>query len=470
MPKKNTPDESKGTEAPAKGIVMNLSEARSKVKGKDKLGRKDIIRKIFKALAHDKYILPWPKFPHNLMVFEDERGTRMPVEILKGQVVRDRAGEAVQRLILQYAERLVLMFGPDLAITTSEAREIAGLWAANAEVISHDRIKPVRFKGERGYTWARLDFDPSPEETPFFDELMSRVQNRDYLMAWIGSLFIPEASRQNYLWLHGDGGQGKSSLARFLSELLGRAYRSEMVPDYSSKRFWTSGLVGSRLVVFPDCNEGSFVTTSLFKSCTGDDPVRIENKNEGVISLNLNCKFMFISNDDPTLSGSRANVRRLIYSEIAPLPEGKELIPPGIYRNHLWVERSGFIYKCMQMYRAIFPEHGDLSKAQMRDMHGLEEVIEESEALFSTIFEEWFELAPYDETKASNTDKATWPKVATSSIRAALDTYKTKKPIAKGFYRYLERLDPRIKKFKISGQRGYYGIRLRNQELDRDSF
>ena len=69
---------------------------------------------------------------------------------------------------------------------------------------------------------------------------------------------------------------------------MGKCYAAESIPD-KKNRFWTWGLVSKRLVVFSEGekSEASFPSSGYFKSLTGGDSVRIEEKNGGIYSMPL---------------------------------------------------------------------------------------------------------------------------------------------------------------------------------------
>ncbi len=136
--------------------------------------------------------------------------------------------------------------------------------------------------------------------------------------------------------------------------MLGRAYRAKQVPP-PDDRFWTYGLRGSRLVVFPDCNNQSFVTTGLFKSLSGGDPVDVEKKNGMSFTEELFLKFMFFSNEVPMISEELADLRRLIFCEF----ELGGVYEPG-FEGKLWDEGGAFLTACINEYRALCPNHGPI--------------------------------------------------------------------------------------------------------------
>ena len=435
--------------------VVKLDGRKKSTQKSDKPDRSQTIRNYFNAIMRSNPLSNWPEFPHRIFVFEDPLGNRLPTSIGESDVLSVLTEQAVTNLILQYSEVILLAYGPAMELRIHEAKEITSRWLANAKVIKHSQIAPVRFKSDEGYTWHRLDFDPLEGACPTFDEMFSRMDNPDTVQAWIGSLFVKEASRQNYLWLHGSGGQGKSSLSKFLSQLFGKSYRSEMVPDQSSKRFWTSGLVGSRLVVFPDCNESFFVTTSLFKSLTGDDDIRIEYKNQHPMSIKLDCKFMFISNERPNISGSRADTRRIVYSEILPLTKETKLIPTNQYRALLYAERAEFINKCLQKYYQIFPNHSDLSPENAAANESLQALISDNEEYLAEVFHEYFVIKDNYDQSLPETKK---PHVTGLQVMQLTKALKWKRGTINKFYEYMERQSDKVYRVRTKKSRIVVGI------------
>ena len=151
---------------------------------------------------------------------------------------------------------------------------------------------------------------------------------------------------QQYVWLHGKGNEGKGSLNRFLQRVFGPAYCSKQ-PNESGDKFWTHELLGKRLVVFPDCNDQKFVTSGLFKSMTGGDPVAVEAKGEMSYTTRLNAKYLVLSNEKPQISSEKADKRRIIYCEIAPR---EDLIDLN-FEARLWDEGGAFLGKCWSLYQ-----------------------------------------------------------------------------------------------------------------------
>jgi len=215
-----------------------------------------------------------------------------------------------------------------------------------------DSIMPVRFKSQPGITWRRLEFDPDPRGTPTWDELMSRVTTPEVVMAFIGSLFVPEANREQWLCLHGQGRNGKSRIASLLAKCLANGAQSVTPPRGP---FWNAQLLGRRLITFADCGDLKFLGTPNFKNLTGADRVPIERKGKDIFDAAICCKFLIISNEKPEIRNTVSEKRRALYAEVAAF-DGQEM-NPEIYDQLMWSEAPGILYKCLEWYKKLCPQH-----------------------------------------------------------------------------------------------------------------
>ena len=244
-------------------------------------------------------------------------------------------------------------------------------------------VAPVRFLSDTGFCFRRLDFDlteGSGEHTAL-DGFLARCSDPQAVGQWIGSLFV-ESPREQYLWLHGEGGDGKSTLVRFLARLLGDGYRSRVVPQ-PGDRFWTSGIVGASLVAFNDTNNYGFPASGLFKSLTGGDAVQVEEKGKPLKNVTISAKFIFTSNEKPKLSSERADRRRAIYIEVAALPDEDRDFNID---NVLWNDRANIISQCVSLYNRMKTAGGQIKC----DLSKLDELISDNEMEFEAVFEKWF--------------------------------------------------------------------------------
>jgi hypothetical protein len=237
----------------------------------------------------------------------------------KAKIITDF--EIIDKIIIQ-AKKLESLFKEKnykdleiLHLTNGNAKTILKTLANRQEVRHQSKIKTIAFKSDECVAFHRLKFDISdiPKPTPNWNILLSNFTNVSAVKMFIGSLFVEDSDRAQYLWLYGKGGNGKSTLAKVLSKSLGEFVRFEQAPPKDDK-YWTYGLLGRRLIVLDDCNHYGFVKTGLFKSLTGSSKVRVERKFGDPNDADLNCKFLFTSNEKPAISNDTADQRRIIFS------------------------------------------------------------------------------------------------------------------------------------------------------------
>ncbi len=294
------------------------------------------------------YPVKWP-YIYRTVAFE--KGVPIVFEELPGQVLELSTGDDLPNRIANWA-RLHNM--PSEILTLTEARQVADLWRAFATPLPLKEISNVRWQGETGYTWRRLPWELKRGPSPTWDALLDKMSNAQAFRHWIGSLFFDEAKQHQYVWMYGQGNDGKGSINRFLSRVFGRAYRSKQPPAPNDK-FWTYGLIGARLVVFPDCNAQGFTSSGLFKSLTGGDPIDVEAKGRMSFTARLGCKFLFLSNENPNISSEHADMRRIIYCEFQRNGDTE-----AGFEDRLWAEGGAFLSRCVHDYYVAHQTHGPI--------------------------------------------------------------------------------------------------------------
>ncbi len=354
---------------PPESNIVDLAEESAR-RRKTKMEKSDLFMAVARAIDGRPGALP--AFPLRYHVVEPEAGLRLVIEELDGGVVRYVNPEAVTGAILRYTAK-ELAGRSSYKWEVRHARSAMEFWRFMIEPIPEPPA--VRWSDEDGLTFSRLPWTYQPDfkgnATPLFNELFGRISNAPALIEWIGSLFDPEADRQQYAWLYGAGGNGKGALARFLGKVFGRAYRS-VQPPAPSERHWTACLVGARLAVFADCNAYGFPASGLFKLLTGDDAVPIERKYEDAYSTHLSTKFIFLSNERPQLSSETADMRRALYCQVDPI---KTTVDPA-YERRLWTEGGAFLSTCIHNYRTACPQGGPI-KVDTKELEAWVDMIEE---------------------------------------------------------------------------------------------
>lgn len=331
-----------------------------------------------------------PSFPLILGALEPEKGARVPIMLSEGQLIEVVRHEFVRDEIIRYCKETLATM-PQYLLLHQQANEAAKFWLATAHVVPADCIKMVRWADERGYTYRRLpwnlgapEWTPTQRPAPTWESLLSRMSNVQAFIDWIGSLFFDESSLQNYVWIHGDGQDGKGCINRFLKRVFGDSFRSKQ-PKGRDDKFWTYGLLGARLVVFPDCDDSKFVRTGLFKSMTGGDPIDVEAKRGMNFTAELRAKYLIFSNERPELTSQTADLRRIIYCEL-----GKATGIDPKFEEKLWNEGGDFLSTCVRQYEAKYPNHGPI-KSEMSEIMDVVETLEEANL---EVFDRLFVLDP----------------------------------------------------------------------------
>ncbi|HEY5688545.1 MAG TPA: DUF5906 domain-containing protein [Yeosuana sp.] len=241
--------------------------------------------------------------------------------------------------------------------------------------------RTVAFGDYNDLAFHKLDFTPQQGESPLFDEFLSRTTNADALAAFIWSLFVDNCDRQQYVWMYGDGGNGKSSIGDFLGRCLGPAYMAKnSVNAYNNKNF-TSTFVNKRLAVFEDSNSTKFVQSGTFKEVTGGGAIEVQFMYEGAYSTHIDTKFIFFSNFQPELSSKLADLRRIILCHVGPIT-GE---PDSHYTDKLWEERAAILYKCRSIYEKISTGKGVIQCEKLDTTS----IAMDSEVAYDSVFEEY---------------------------------------------------------------------------------
>lgn len=292
----------------------------------------------------------------------------------------NRESNTVKEIALDELQRQVAraFSGGPFDCKSSEAREHASGWAHRVEPLSE--LPPsFAWKKYEGLTFNRFDFEIGDEPTPLFDDFLARIEtNREAFMAFVWSLFVREDRGHQYLWIFGEGQDGKGSIVRLLNRLLQGAFVALDAKD----KYWLASCVGKRLGAFNDMVDVTFPMRSQFKQVTGQDPVNIEQKYKKSYSTVLDTKFIFTTNKELQITGQTSDIRRCIMARMTKNPHR----PRDDYEEKLWAERAGILHKCRLVYEAMMIEHG----AVVVDQEAARDLAEVSELKFQVMFEKQF--------------------------------------------------------------------------------
>lgn len=337
----------------------------------------------------------WPDFGRKLFAIRN-RETLLAAEELENGVVRYVDLLDVAQSIVRYLSQDVN--NPFYYLNYDQAFNCAKTWLAIAKV--RPMPEPVLWKNQPGLTFSRLPWDyceDMPCHFPTFQEWMERTTNAEAFCEWVGSLFIKESDRQQYVWLCSEGGTGKGAMLRFIRKIFADAFAAKQVPGKDDKH-WTHGLMGKRIIAFPDSNNAAFVMTGLFKNLTGDDPVDINPKHQKAFTADLNCKFIFLSNRRPEIQDLMADRRRLILCEMSD-PGELTVKEKSNYNEKLWAEGGAFLRYCINKYKSNHPsDFGPITVCG----EGVKTLLDEKYEEFDVVFEANFELSKNDSVTAGD--------------------------------------------------------------------
>lgn len=385
-----------GSDAPANELDQempetdpNINENPNAHQENKRIAKMALVKAVVAVMQHKPTV--YPPFSEKFHIERDSKGAALYLEEINEEVCKYVKDDYVLDRILNYAHSTAVHLQDMFKFKMTDAKDVLHIWRS----LSCPLIPPamVLQKTTPGRTYKRLPFDLRREATlddcPIFSELCSRVTDPLALRCWIGSLFDQRASTQQYVWLHGDGGDGKGAMANFLKRCLGDAYLGSEVPSKDGNRFWTYDLLGRRLIVLPDCNNFKFVKTGLFKSLTGGDEVRVEQKGRDAFSKRLNCKFLFLSNEKPDISSAKSDLRRIIYLEITPPPG--DIPRDDSYMDRLWKEAPEILGLCWREY-AQYSGPGKL--IPLNNLDARDNLILDNESRWLHIFLKYFQETP----------------------------------------------------------------------------
>lgn len=358
---------------------------KEKTEKKDKVPDSVLYDAVAGAINHDPLSL-LPVFPRFFYVKILNTGkTQIFEELAEGEkIVKPINEEAVINEVIRFTSSYEMSKFHNYRWDARKCANAVTFWVAHAQVI--DEILPFSELSENVWCYHKLPFDLEHDltKTPLFDELLSRCGNAAALINFTGSLFHKDSDRQQYLWMYGEGNNGKSAYVRILEKVFASAFQPEDSTHSKNNRFWTGGLVGKRVVAFTDSNSPTFVLSGLCKQITGDDRVPVELKGGIRYSERLDCKLIFLSNERPGILNNVADVRRLIFVEVKPIV-GE---PDAEYEDRLWQEVPYILGNCKASYFAML---GDRKRAVIQvEKDALDILLEENETQYEAFFEKNF--------------------------------------------------------------------------------
>lgn len=340
-----------------------------------------------------------PAFPRRFVVLDDKSSGGLTFEVDRKSEVLTMVGRSeIENAIYRY---LVTELGSYQDYSEFGSRAAAEIYRGFLAVAPRiERPAMVREMSEPGLCYHRLPFDLKPGPTPLFDEFLSRCTNAKAFCAFVGAIFEPKAYRQQYVWMSGQGNNGKGAIVRLLAKVLGAAYGTGDSRTIG-KETWGASFIGKRLIAFTEVSNYSFVTSQAFKQMTGDDQVCIKILYRDPVTVKLDCMTMITSNNAPGVTNQKSDLRRLILCDVEEI-EACE----ATYEERLWLEAPYILGACREIYRAVCPIDGLPIPTDMND-EKLQSLIDYNCAPWQAIFEESFRLCESRDPVVSHRGRTT---------------------------------------------------------------
>lgn len=309
-------------------------------------------------------------------VVVDEK--KIPVFVKEDGVCEELSNLKVDELIADYADLLGAK-NPQFILTPLQLDQTVKRF----KITSPRLPSPAdyRFKSDEGLCWHKHSFDIEEGPTPLFDEMMNRTSNAEALQAWIWSLLEPKSDRQQYVWLTGEGGDGKSTLISMLEKIITEKKCVSLSDIPGNDKHWATAIVGMRLVTFPDFQKSDSLDRGEFKSLTSCDKTSVRDFHKKSVAYKADCKVIFGSNTLPNINDTHANLRRIILCEMR-----RPAYRDSSYGEKLWREIGAILFKCRGIYQKLCPTFGEIPCNQEST-----DVVKRWVSQADERFEDWFD-------------------------------------------------------------------------------
>lgn len=314
-----------------------------------------------------------PYLNENFLVYEDERGRNSLLQKCSGNIVKSIECDPARKFATKHLDSI----GQTLPSKTVQT--LIESWIDRAPSIKE--LPPLFTLDKTELAFGRLTHEIKEMETPLFDDFIERCgPNGEAVKAFIWAALDSKIKLQQYLWLYGEGGDGKGSFCRLLNRIVGDdSYTGLNAKD----PHWPAMCVGKRIAAFNDATNTSVQLSSVFKQVTGGDKVGVTQKFEKAVSAALNTLFIFTTNEQISILDNKSDRRRAIYVEVAPSTRTFEN-----YEESLFSEVSGILFKAQKAFEENYQK---VTKHILNDQSALEDKIEDNEVEFESVFEDYFQ-------------------------------------------------------------------------------
>jgi hypothetical protein len=196
---------------------------------------------------------------------------------------------------------------------------------------------------------------------PAWDEFLNRLDHPEVFKAWVWAVFEPTNTGRQAMFLYGAGFDGKSSVIKAISSLLGKRLTMSVDNDkLKNTQFFYGNIHGRRLVLYPDCKVSNVLRYETVQSMLGNDEVQVNKKNKEAFNAVVYVRFIIGSNKYPKIDpNARAELSRLLFIKVAPI--NKDSLGDSKFESRLKSELGPFLWACRESYAALCPSNMEIA-------------------------------------------------------------------------------------------------------------
>ncbi|HDR4411974.1 TPA: primase C-terminal domain-containing protein [Bacillus cereus] len=170
--------------------------------------------------------------------------------------------------------------------------------------------------------------NPVPTATMEFLGNVLDPQEVTFVFEWIGYCMIKGYDIQKFVFLYGDGDNGKSTLINLISLILGQNNVSSVsLNSLQNERFSRVQLYNKLFNSVADISDDFYSSSDFIKALTGDDSIMVEYKGRDGFMMRNFAKLMFSCNKLPSFKDNTNGLnRRVIILPMTKVPKEKRKI------------------------------------------------------------------------------------------------------------------------------------------------
>jgi len=218
--------------------------------------------------------------------------------------------------------------------------------------------------------------DLKPGKTDLWEGWMQIIPAalRPVFRAWVYSIFVPQNTGRQALWLHDNGYTGKTSVINAIAMYLGKDASGAISSGSMKTQFAFETIYGKRFVSYGDCSEPNLIKHPKIHSILGNDIVIIDQKNMKPFPARMHCRLLVASNIAPYININAHNERtRVLYIPLLEPTEdqltkyckldkrgrvmryenGAPMVIGGNLQHELYMEMEAFLHSCRPDYEKM---------------------------------------------------------------------------------------------------------------------